>query len=188
MTRMAWKIERWSETVFPGEEKIWEKYQDLEPYTLVILSASTIDLALVEMIAARIRHDEKEQETFLGLNEDGRAPCGSFGARIQLAYLLGLISRLDKDVFRHLKRLRNILAHRANIDFRDRSIRSCIEGIYDAFGRKLREEGGQPEGEISFFPSYFRDQALCTDAILGTVLAIYQIHMRSELSKITRIV
>jgi len=90
---MAWKIERWLAEVFPGETKIYQEYRGLSPRELAIVSAAILDSALVEIIALRLGGGpEKEVEAFLGADGDGRAPVGSFGARIQLALLLGIIT------------------------------------------------------------------------------------------------
>jgi len=58
-----------------------------------------------------------EIETFLGLNEDGRAPVVSFGARIQMALLLGIITKEDAAVLRAIKKIRNAFSHRVKLTF-----------------------------------------------------------------------
>ena len=82
---MVWKIEKWFEEVYPGKENIFSKYQNLPHKELVIVCAAVADVALVELISLRLRNDNKEIEEFIGANGDGRAPVGSFGAKIQLA-------------------------------------------------------------------------------------------------------
>ncbi len=114
---MVWKIERWMAEVFPGEENIYEEYRRLPSRELAIVCASVLDVALAELLSMRLRDNRKEAEDFLGLNGDGRAPAGSFGARIQLAVLVGLLTPEDAAVFRKVKALRNLFAHRVKIDF-----------------------------------------------------------------------
>jgi DNA-binding MltR family transcriptional regulator len=184
---MAWKIERWSKDVFPGEENVYKKYEGLSPFELVVMATSIIDLALAELLSLRLRDDPKEYEEFLGLNEDGRAPCGSFGARIQLAYLVGIITKDDATVFRHLKRLRNVFAHQTQLDFRDPKIRTIIRNIYDALAKRIRNEPSYARKEIDFFPSYFRDHVHCSDAILFTLLGIYQLHLKGIMEQLKRV-
>ena len=48
---------------------------------------------------------------------DGRAPIASFGARIQLTLLLGIITSEDAALLRQIKALRNLFAHRARMEF-----------------------------------------------------------------------
>jgi hypothetical protein len=82
---MAWKIEHWLEEVFPGKSRIYEEYRLLPPRELAVVAAAVLDLALATLLSRRFMDYPAESEAFLGVNGDGRAPAGSFGARIQLA-------------------------------------------------------------------------------------------------------
>lgn len=114
---MVWKIERWLADVFPGENNIYSEYRSLLPRELAIVSAAVLDAALAELLALRLRDESKEIEDFLGLNGDGRSPAGSFGARIQLGLLVGILTREDAAILRTIKDIRNHFAHRVKIDF-----------------------------------------------------------------------
>jgi len=114
---MAWKIERWLADVFPGETKIYAEYRGLAPSELAIVAAAVLDVALAELLARRLASHEREAEDFLGLNGDGRAPAGSFGARIQLGLLLGVLTPDDAAALRIIKEIRNLFAHRVRINF-----------------------------------------------------------------------
>ena len=107
---MAWKIEKWLAEVFPPDKRLFDEYKSLKARELVIVAASVMDLALAELISLRLSDLPKEQEEFLGLNGDGRSPCASFGSRIQLAVLLGIITIDDADILRTIKSLRNLYA------------------------------------------------------------------------------
>jgi hypothetical protein len=75
------------------------------------VTAAVLDCALAQLLEKRLSRSKNEAADFLGLNGDGRAPCAAFGARIQLAYLLGIF---DSDVFEILKTvkgIRNVFAH-----------------------------------------------------------------------------
>ena len=114
---MAWKVERWLAEVFPGEENIYSEYRNLPPRELAIVTVAVLDSALVEILTLRLRDNEKEIEAFLGLDGDGRAPVGTFGARIQLGLLLGVLTKRDVDILRTLKNVRNGFAHQVNVGF-----------------------------------------------------------------------
>ena len=114
---MPWKIERWLDEVFPGETMIYAEYRALPPRELAIVSAAVLDIALAELLALRLANLEKESQEFLGLNGDGRAPAGSFGARIQLGLLVGLLTIEDVAILRTIKELRNLFAHRVRVTF-----------------------------------------------------------------------
>jgi hypothetical protein len=112
---LVWKVERWLTEVFPGQNRIYLEYRALPERELVIVSAAVLDAALVELLSLRLLDLPKEVEAFLGVDGDGRAPIASFGARIQLALLLGIITSEDAAVLRQIKALRNLFAHRARI-------------------------------------------------------------------------
>jgi hypothetical protein len=114
---MAWKIERWLADVFPGQSEIYSEYSGLPPRELAIVSAAVLDIALAELLILRLADLSKECEDFLGLNGDGRAPAGSFGSRIQLGLLVGLLTPSDAAILRTIKELRNLFAHRVRIGF-----------------------------------------------------------------------
>ena len=119
---MAWNVERWFADVFPGKENIYLEYRKLPPRELAIVAAAVLDSALAEILTLRLMKNDKEIESFLGLNEDGRAPVASFGARIQLGLLLDILSSQDAAILRTIKGIRNVFAHRVNVDFLSPSI------------------------------------------------------------------
>jgi len=114
---MAWKSEKWLSDVFPGVSRIYEEYRHLTRRELAIVSAGVLDLGLAQLLSMRLAGDEREREEFLGLNGDGRAPAGSFGARIQLGVLTGTITSEDAVILRAIKNIRNCFAHRIRVDF-----------------------------------------------------------------------
>src|SRR5260370_42661789 len=101
----------------PGAESIYSEYRGLGRRELAVVGAGVLDLAIGELLSKRLCDDQRECEEFLGLNEDGRAPCGTFGSRIQLALLTGIITRADAAVLRSIKAIRNKFAHRILVDF-----------------------------------------------------------------------
>ena len=119
---MAWKVERWLTEIFPGEENIYSEYRDLPPRELAIVTAAVLDSALAEILTLRLKENDQEIESFLGLDGDGRAPVASFGARIQLALLLRVLTSRDAAILRTIKTIRNEFAHRVNVGFLSPSI------------------------------------------------------------------
>ena len=119
---MTWKIERWLSDVFPGTTQIYEEYRHLTRRELAIIAAGVLDLALAQLLSMRLRNYPAECEAFLGLNGDGRAPAGSFGARIQLALLTGLITEQDASLLRIAKNIRNAFAHRIKVEFTNQQV------------------------------------------------------------------
>lgn len=114
---MTWKVERWLADVFPGEENIYAEYRVLPPRELAIVAATVLDSTLAEVLTLRLFENDKEIESFLGLNGDGSAPAASFRARMQLGFLLNVLSERDAAILRTIKGIRNDFAHRVNICF-----------------------------------------------------------------------
>jgi len=126
---MPRKLERWQTEVKKEIKEDFDHYKKLGDRELVIVGCNTMDLALVELIEKRLIQHPKELESFLGLNEDGRAPAGSFGARIQLALLLGLIYPAEADALRALKKIRNRFAHRYNVTLGEQANNSALNEL-----------------------------------------------------------
>ena len=130
---MAWKTERWLQELFPGKEKIYSEYRALPRRELAIVAAAVLDAALAELLTMRLLDDEKECHAFLGISGDSRSPCASLGARIQLAYLIGLITKNDVTVLRMIKNIRNAFAHRVNADFTSPEVLPLIKTLNSQF-------------------------------------------------------
>jgi len=130
---MAWKTERWLQELFPGKEKIYSEYRALPRRELAIVAAAVLDAALAELLTMRLLDDEKECHDFLGVSGDSRSPCASLGARIQLAYLIRLITKDDVTVLRMIKNIRNAFAHRVNADFTSPEVLPLIRALNSQF-------------------------------------------------------
>ena len=130
--KKKWTTELFTQDVYPlialGEAS---KYLDLPFRETIILACSVLDAALLELISKRLDGPEHEIVEFLGADEDGRAPCGSFGSRIQLAHLLGILVEDDVRVLRLVKKLRNKAAHRFKLDVSDDAIGNVLCQLFD---------------------------------------------------------
>jgi len=123
----AWKIERWLAEVYKEEGALIDAWGPLSARELVIVACATLDVALAEILSLRFVDDANEATDFLGADDDGRAPAGSFGARIQLAYLLGIIPKDAVQTLRALKKLRNLMAHRVGAGLLGEKEQACLE-------------------------------------------------------------
>jgi hypothetical protein len=143
-SKATWKIERWGD-VETTLEDLGRKYDSLSFREMVIVGVAAIDVALAELLAMRLLDDPPEAYDFLGADGDGRAPAGSFGARIQLAYLLGLIAKPSISILRALKAVRNAMAHRIQA--------SVVGSTLDALRAAMMNEAEAdppPEGYLKF--------------------------------------
>ena len=68
-----------------------------------------------------------------GLDEDGRAPGGTFGARIQLGVLIGIITQKDASILRIIKNIRNQFAHRVVVDFQSKNVMKLLKALLAQF-------------------------------------------------------
>lgn len=175
---MAWKIERWLTDVFPGQNNIYSEYRRLPPRELAMVSAAVLDAALAELLALRMREDNKEIESFLGLNGDGRAPAGSFGARIQLGLLLGLLTPNDAAILRTIKDIRNQFAHRVKINFLSPSVikaNTKLHSLWVARNDALIE-AGVISGTTSQLNDLGRQIPIISEAGEGLLLSIFTVY------------
>ncbi|MEP6827574.1 MAG: hypothetical protein ABJA10_05825 [Aestuariivirga sp.] len=171
---MAWKIEKWLAEVFPGEDKIYSEYRNLTPRELAIVSVAVLDLALAELITLRFKKHSIEIEKFLGLDGDGRAPVGSFGARIQLALLLDIITPDDAEILRALKAIRNIFSHSVRKDFLAPEVQKYsfkLLGLIRAHGIKIRGIANNESLE-----TIEQSLSIVSEAGEGLLLAVFTIY------------
>jgi hypothetical protein len=172
---MTWKTEKWIAELFPGEERVYEEYRLLPTRELIIVAAAVLDAALAELLAKRFRSFPAEAESFLGVNRDGRAPAASFGSRIQLAVLLGIITPEDAAVLRALRNLRNTFAHRANADLLVEPALGQTRALLSAW-RSLAErliEAGVLHGSVKSVSEIEEHLGVLSEAGEGLVLACF---------------
>lgn len=174
---MTWKIEQWLTDVFPGQERIYSAYRHLSGRELVIVATAVLDSALAMLLERRFRDLPAEIETFLGANGDGRAPAATFGARIQLALLLGVLTEQDATLLRHLKKLRNVLSHRVNVDLCSDDVLKPLRAILNEWrglaGDLHKGESVWPRG-LETIEEYLGVEPDAAEGLVLAVLTAYQ--------------
>lgn len=189
---MAWKVERWLAEVFPGEAKIYEEYRDLPPRELAIVSVAVLDVALAELLTLRLADHEKEVEEFLGLDGDGRAPAGSFGSRIQLGLLVGLLTPEDAALLRAMKQLRNLFAHRVRVTFLSPAVLKVttkLHALWVARAKAAIEAGAPPVdlGQLKDVGRHLPHDAEAGEGLILAVFTVYQAYFHRMHSRVLRI-
>jgi hypothetical protein len=187
---MAWKIEKWLSEVFPKEDRIYDEYRELPRRELAIVAAAILDVALAEALSKRMADLPNEYEKFLGLDEDGRAPSGSFGARIQLALLLGIISQKDATILREVKNIRNKFSHRVKVDFTSPLVKPHVVRLHELFQARLTGLLEPVVGD-TIKANELRDAFEITPeagaGLLLAVLSVYQAYFHRVIPHITRV-
>ena len=177
---MTWKVERWLAEVFPGETEIYSAYRHLPPREFAIVSAAVIDAALAEVIYLRLAKQdlEKELESFLGLDGDGRAPVASFGSRIQLGLLLGILTLEDAEILKLIKNIRNDFAHRVNVTFLSPSIVKLTLKMHSIWLAKTQRlfDAKLMSGSTSSLHSLGQHLGKIPDAGHGLLLAVFTVY------------
>lgn len=189
---MAWKIEHWLAEVFPGESEIYSEYRRLPPRELAIVCAAVLDVALAELLTLRLANRQKEIEEFLGLNGDGRAPAGSFGARIQLTLLLGLLTPDDAATLRTIKELRNLFAHRVRINFLSPAVQRATSKLHALWLKRTEAllEVGSMSGStkpLEEMAQYLPTVAEAGEGLLLSVFTVYQAYFHRMHSQVQRL-
>ena len=189
---MAWKVEHWLADVFPGEENIISEYQALPPRELTIVAVAVLDSALAEILPLRLKENEKEVESFLGLDGDGRAPVGSFGARIQLALLIGILTEKDAAILRTIKGIRNEFAHRVNVGFLSPTVlskTSKLLSLWMDMSERLSDIGvssGSLE-HLDVIKQRLPYQAEAGEGLLLAIFAVYQAYFHRLHTTVRRV-
>jgi hypothetical protein len=187
---MAWKTEKWLSEVFPGEDRIYSEYRELSRRELAIVAAAVLDVALAELLSKRLLHLPKEYEDFLGLDEDGRAPAAAFGARIQLALLLGVITDRDAAILREVKHIRNRFSHRVRIDFTSATVKPHVIQLHELFRTRLTGLLQPVVGDATKADELRASFEITPDAgagLLLAVLTVYQAYFHRLSPHITRV-
>ena len=156
---------------FP-RRSIYNEYRGLGRRELAVVVAGVLDLALAELLSKRLLDQPRETEEFLGLNEDGRAPCGTFGSRIQLAILVGVITPADASLLRSIKAIRNKFAHRILVDFDSPQVVSLVHRLHEQWRARVLEIA--PDARVSESLDKIEPQLHCQpEAGAGLLLAVF---------------
>lgn len=113
---------------------------------VVLVCLSILDELLAELLKLRLLEDEKLLKELFGT----KGVFGQFDDKVKASYAMGLISKLDYDLFKKIQNVRNKFAHRVlNISFEDPTIRDVCQSITlpkDAFmPRYLVLEGNEDD-------------------------------------------
>ncbi|MGC9259913.1 MAG: hypothetical protein ACP5I8_07530 [Phycisphaerae bacterium] len=132
------KIDDWERNVLPiltDLSALAPKLQVLSLREQIIFAAAVPDAGLARLTGHRLNGPLDEINNFLGTagKGDSRAPCGSFGSRIQLARLVGVINPEDAELLREVKDLRNHVAHAVEIELESKAIAEGLLAVYTLF-------------------------------------------------------
>jgi hypothetical protein len=189
---MARKAERWIPNELPVLGAIYSRFSDLSLRELSIITSAILDSALAELLTLRLVDASKETEEFLGLNGDGRAPVASFGARIQLALLLGIIKKMDAEMLRAMKQLRNLFAHHSKIEFNSPEAQKSTKRLYELWAKckGIIDKSSLRELSPVEWKQLARDLPLheyATSGLLLSVFAAYHLKFQRLNAEITRV-
>ena len=190
--QMAWKVEHWLADIFPGEENIYSEYRDLPSRELAIVTVAVLDAALAEILTLRLRKNDKEIESFLGLDGDGRAPVASFGARIQLALLLDILTTRDAEILRTIKTIRNEFAHRVNVGFLSPSVlkhTTRLHALWMEMSEHLFQSGvwSSPPKNLCIIVQRLPHDPEAGEGLLLAIFTVYQTYFHRIHSNVKRV-
>lgn len=132
------KADDWGQIVLPmfaGLPVLATKLQSLSLREQIIFVTAVLDAGLVQLISHRLNGPARDIDEFLGTagRGDAKAPCGSFGSRIQLGRLIGVIATEDVKLLRAVKSLRNHVAHAVEIELESEVIARGLLSIWNIF-------------------------------------------------------
>jgi hypothetical protein len=128
------------EELFPGKVNIYSNYRELNAREFAVVACAVIDAAVAELISLRLRDAKNDElESFLGVNNDGRAPCASLGAKLQLGYLLGILTESDLYVLRGFKNIRNKFPHSVNASFSNNDLILLVTNVHKLWLKRAKQ-------------------------------------------------
>jgi DNA-binding MltR family transcriptional regulator len=141
------RLENWSSrfpTTLDASSERLGSFQKLSSRELAIVTAAILDAALAQLIPMRLIDDTKAVDAFIGADGSPKAPLGSFSARIDAAYLLGIVTRSTADRLNALREVRNVMGHRIEASLLDHpNIRVIMEKWIKELDQ-LREQPAPP--------------------------------------------
>jgi DNA-binding MltR family transcriptional regulator len=129
-------------------EAFLKEFTTSDDRSCAILGASYVEFLLEQALRDVFVQDEEAQQQLLS----DRGPLGTFSAKIELAYCLGLITKDERDDLNLIRKVRNDFAHKLkSLNFMNDGIRSrCLE-------MKLPREYSSEELGQSFSDVYKSD-------------------------------
>jgi len=90
--------------------QLTNEFRDESDRAAAVLAAAYLDHLLGELISATMTAEPEEVEEMLF--QKGNGPLGTFSARIDTAYCLGLLSRDERGDLHLIRKIRNDFAHK----------------------------------------------------------------------------
>jgi len=139
---MKWEPEKWLSEDNSGLAATFDEYRHLSNRELSVVTASILDACLAELLSARVLNLPKEAAEFFGFNGNNYAPGATFGARIHLAVLLGIIRPEDGAILRSIKNIRNAFAHKVRVDFTSPRVQPLMQSLFELYSKSRMIRSG----------------------------------------------
>ncbi|MEZ8821139.1 hypothetical protein AB4562_18660 [Vibrio sp. 10N.222.54.A1] len=154
----------------------------------VLIAASTLELALEELLKARLVDSPNRKDVIFEHN----GPLGTFSSKIQLSYRIGLISKQQMLMFNTFREIRNIFAHSSSsLTLEAPQIRDKLNAAVE-HNPRLRDlylDALNQHVESGEFSKDFVDRALSSPRkVLEKVFVLEITSVHSSIQNITKII
>jgi DNA-binding MltR family transcriptional regulator len=123
------------ETLAADTEQFFEILNNKSDFAVILIAAGYLDAAVAGLIAKALC----DEEVAAKLLESPNAALSGFGARVDLAYAIGLIRPVIRDDMLTVAKIRNRCAHNhLRLNFEDPSIRDLVGNL-----KYLTQMGGK---------------------------------------------
>jgi DNA-binding MltR family transcriptional regulator len=121
-----------------------------------LVSAAFVDERLTAALKARFHQDKKVMKAMF----DPGGPLGSFSAKIDLAFLVGMLSKEAIQDLHIIRKIRNKFAHEMKVKSFDASrVRDLIKDLRVIKQAKIRMSGKENALAMEFSPGFDKDAA-----------------------------
>jgi hypothetical protein len=125
---------------------------------ITLIIASHIEVCLQRIIESFLIDSKDIEELF----EGPYAPLGSLSGKTKFAYLLGLITKHERDKIDAVRQVRNVFAHEINANFEHPKIKKiCEKPIVDS-GRMCNRDEFLHMAQNTVLPLLYRDSLVAT--------------------------
>jgi hypothetical protein len=157
------KIDWWGELDMPVEILSYRNQDEKDAHAEIdtstdraaaIVSAAFLDDRLAAALKARLHHNKNITDKMF----DPSGPLGSFSAKIDLAFLIGMFTKDSIDDLHIIRNVRNEFAHKLKTKtFNSQRIRDLIKNIGVIKKQRITATGGKNQLTMEIFPGLDKD-------------------------------
>lgn len=111
---------------FPDSWEVMKEIMEGSDRVVAIVGGALVEEVLARLLREFLRQDEKVLDQAFGFSK----PIGTFSAKVDLGYLLGVYGKEVHQDLHCLRRIRNEFAHKLNTTFKTQKLADLAKNLY----------------------------------------------------------